>query len=137
VESTPSEVELALRLRSYASTVAGREQLEIEAFANAMKIIAKTLAGNAGQDQIDSLVSMRCQHEMGVKTVGLDMDTGKAIDMLKLGVVEPLRVKTRAIQSAAEAAIMILRIDDVIASKSGGPGGMPGGMGGGDLRVES
>ena len=124
------EVELALRLRSYASTVGGREQLAIEAFANAMEIIPKTLAENAGLDQIDSLVSLRSQHEKGVKTAGLDMDTGKAIDMLKLGVVEPLRVKTQAIQSAAEAAIMILRIDDVIASKSGGPGGMPGGAGG-------
>ncbi len=124
------EVELALRLRAYASTVGGREQLAIEAFANAMEVIPKTLAENAGLDQIDSLVSLRSQHEKGVKTSGLDMDTGKPVDMLKLGVVEPLRVKTQAINSAAEAAIMILRIDDVIASKSGGPGGMPGGAGG-------
>ena len=71
-----------------------------------------------------------------MKSAGLDMDTGEPVDMLKLGVVEPLRVKTQAINSAAEAAVMILRIDDVIASKSGGapgggmPGGMPGGMGG-------
>ncbi len=124
------EVELALRLRAYASTVGGREQLAIEAFANAMEVIPKTLAENAGLDQIDSLVSLRSQHEKGVKTAGLDMDTGKPVDMLSLGVVEPLRVKTQAINSAAEAAIMILRIDDVIASKSGGPGGMPGGAGG-------
>ena len=133
------EVELALRLRAYASTVGGREQLAIEAFANAMEVIPKTLAENAGLDQIDSLVSLRSQHEKGVKSAGLDMDTGKPVDMLKLGVVEPLRVKTQAINSAAEAAIMILRIDDVIASKSGGPGGMggaggmPGGMGGEDF----
>ena len=125
------EVELALRLRAYASTVGGREQLAIEAFANGMEVIPKTLAENAGLDQIDSLVSLRSQHEKGVKSAGLDMDTGKPVDMLKLGVVEPLRVKTQAINSAAEAAIMILRIDDVIASKSGGPGGMPGGMPGG------
>ena len=124
------EVELALRLRAYASTVGGREQLAIEAFANAMEVIPKTLAENAGLDQIDSLVSLRSQHEKGMKSAGLDMDTGKPVDMLKLGVVEPLRVKTQAINSAAEAAIMILRIDDVIASKSGGPGGMPGGAGG-------
>ncbi|MDD1750704.1 MAG: thermosome subunit, partial [Methanothrix sp.] len=124
------EVELALRLRAYASTVGGREQLAIEAFANAMEVIPKTLAENAGLDQIDSLVSLRSQHEKGIKTSGLDMDTGKPVDMLKLGVVEPLRVKTQAINSAAEAAIMILRIDDVIASKSGGPAGGPGGMGG-------
>jgi thermosome len=136
------EVELALRLRAYASTVGGREQLAIEAFADAMEIIPKTLAENAGLDQIDSLVALRSKHEKGGKSAGLDMDTGKPVDMLKLGVVEPLRVKTQAIQSAAEAAVMILRIDDVIASKSGGPGGaggmggpggMPGGMGGEDF----
>jgi thermosome len=132
------EVELALKLRAYASTVGGREQLAIESFADAMEIIPKTLAENAGLDQIDSLVALRSAHEKGMKSAGLDMDTGKPIDMLKLGVVEPLRVKTQAIQSAAEAAVMIIRIDDVIASKSGGPGGaggmgpggMPGGMGG-------
>src|SRR5512136_2021299 len=124
------EVELALRLRAYASTVGGREQLAIESFADAMEVIPKTLAENAGLDQIDSLVALRSQHEKGMKGAGLDMDSGKAVDMLKLGVVEPLRVKTQAINSAAEAAVMILRIDDVIASKSGGPGGMPGGAGG-------
>jgi thermosome len=124
------EVELALRLREYAATVGGREQLAIEAFADSMEVIPKTLAENAGLDQIDSLVSMRSQHEKGNKSAGLDMDTGEPVDMLKLGVVEPLRVKTQAINSATEAAVMILRIDDVIASKSGGQGGMPGGMGG-------
>ncbi len=82
------------------------------------------------------LVEIRAAHEKGKKTVGLDVFEGKAVDMLKQGVVEPLRVKTQAIASAAEAAIMILRIDDVIASsKSAAPEGMPpggmGGMGGG------
>jgi len=124
------EVELALRLREYAATVGGREQLAIEAFADAMEVIPKTLAENAGLDQIDSLVALRSQHEKNVKSSGLDMDTGEPVEMLNLGVVEPLRVKTQAINSAAEAAVMILRIDDVIASKSGGPGGMPGGPGG-------
>ena len=126
------EVELALRLRAYASTVSGREQLAIEAFANAMEVIPKTLAENAGLDQIDTLVALRSAHEKGMKDAGLDMDTGKPVEMLKLGVVEPLRVKTQAIKSATEVAVMILRIDDVIASKSGpgGMGGMPGGMGG-------
>ena len=125
------EVELASRLRAYASTVGGREQLAIEAFADSMEIIPKTLAENAGLDQIDTLVALRSQHEKGNKTSGLDMESGKPIDMLKIGVLEPLRVKTQAISSAAEAAVMILRIDDVIASKSGGQGGMPGGMPGG------
>lgn len=124
------EVELALRLREYAATVGGREQLAIEAFADSMEVIPKTLAENAGLDQIDTLVALRSQHEKTAKSSGLDMDTGEPVDMLSLGVVEPLRVKTQAINSAAEAAVMILRIDDVIASKSGGPGGMPGGAGG-------
>jgi len=131
------EIELALRLREYAATVGGREQLAIEAFAEALEIIPKTLAENAGFDQIDTLVSLRSSHEKGVKTAGLDMETGKPTDMQDRGVVEPMRVKTQAINSAAESAVMILRIDDVIASKSGGaggeggmPGGMPGGMGG-------
>jgi thermosome len=131
------EIELALRLREFAATVGGREQLAIEAFAEALEIIPKTLAENAGFDQIDTLVSLRSSHEKGVKTAGLDMDTGGPIDMEGKGVVEPMRVKTQAINSATEAAVMILRIDDVIASKSGGPGGeggMPGGMGGmGDM----
>jgi thermosome len=134
------EVELALRLREYAATVGGREQLAIEAFADAMEVIPKTLAENAGLDQIDTLVAQRSAHEKGMKSAGLDIDTGKPMDMLSLGIVEPLRVKTQAINSAAEAAVMILRIDDVIASKSapgggmpGGPGGMPGGMGGEDF----
>jgi len=126
------EVELALRLREYAATVGGREQLAIEAFADAMEVIPKTLAENAGLDQIDSLVALRSKHEKGMKTAGLDMETGEPVDMLAAGVVEPLRVKTQAINSAAESAVMILRIDDVIASKSGGPEmpGGPGGMGG-------
>jgi len=76
------------------------------------------------------LVALRSEHEKGAKYAGLNVDTGKPEDMLKAGVVEPQRVKTQAISSAAEAAVMILRIDDVIASKSGGPGGMPGGPGG-------
>ncbi len=116
------EVELALRLREYAATVGGREQLAIEAFAEAMEIIPKTLAENGGFDQIDALVALRSKHEKGMKAAGLDMDTGEAVDMLERGVVEPLRVKTQAISSAAEAAVMILRIDDVIASKSTGAG---------------
>jgi len=130
------EVELSLRLREYAATVGGRAQLAIEAFASALEIIPRTLAENAGLDPIDILVDLRAAHEKGQKTAGLDVNTGKAGDMLAQGVVEPLRVKTQAISSAAEAAIMILRIDDVIASsKSAGPSpeemaAMGGGMGG-------
>ena len=127
------ETELSLQLRRYASQEGGRVQLAIEAFAAALEIIPRSLAENAGLDAIDMLVAIRAAHEAGKKNFGLDVNQGKPVDMLKAGVVEPLRVKTQAISSAAEAAVMILRIDDVIASsRSAAPeGGMPpGGMGG-------
>ncbi len=129
------EVELALRLREYSATLKGREQLAVAKFAEALEVIPRTLAENAGLDPIDMLVEMRSQHEKGNKTAGLNVFTGKVVDMWKEGVVEPLRVKTQAISSGTEAATMILRIDDVLSSKSspgGGmpPGGMPPGMGG-------
>jgi thermosome len=127
------ETELSLQLRKYASQEGGRVQLAIEAFAAALEVIPRSLAENAGLDAIDMLVAIRAAHEAGKKNFGLDVYQGKPVDMLKAGVVEPLRVKTQAISSAAEAAVMILRIDDVIASsRSGSPGGgmPPGGMGG-------
>ncbi|MGA9620887.1 thermosome subunit alpha [Methanoregula sp.] len=130
------ETELSLQLRQYASTLGGRNQLAVEAFAAAMDVIPRALAENAGLDSIDMLVAIRAAHEAGNRTFGLDVYAGKPVDMLKAGVVEPLRVKTQAITSAAEAAVMILRIDDVISSSKaapseGGmpPGGMPPGMG--------
>ena len=127
------ETELSLRLRDFAASEGGRAQLSIEAFASALEIIPRTLAENAGLDPIDILVALKSSHGAGKKTFGLDINTAKPADMLKAGVVEPLRVKTQAISSAAEAAVMILRIDDIIASsKAPAPaGGMPpGGMGG-------
>jgi len=133
------EIELSLRLRDYAASVGGRAQLAIEAFANALEIIPRTLAENAGLDPIDMLVAMRAEHEKkgaDARNFGLDVFNAKAGNMLDAGVIEPLRVKTQAVASAAEAAVMILRIDDVIASagKPGGEGPSPdemGGMGGG------
>ena len=122
------EIEVALQLRRYAATIGGREQLAIEAFADAVEIIPRTLAENAGLDAINVLVDLRSAHEKGHKTHGINLDTGKVEDMLANNVVEPLRVKTQAIQSATEVATMILRIDDVIAAKEfespkGGGGG--------------
>lgn len=128
------EIEVALQLRKYASSVGGREQLAIEAFADAIEIIPRTLAENAGLDAINTLVDLRAAHEKGQKNGGLDLDSGKVMDAWKANVLEPLRVKTQAIQSATEVATMILRIDDIIAAKSftppkGGPGGPGGGEG--------
>jgi len=118
------EIELALRLSEYASSVGGREQLAIEAFAKAMEIIPWTISENAGIDSIDSIIKLKSAHEKKAKDgkyYGLDLETGEAVDMLKKNVVEPLRVKTQAITSATEVANMILRIDDVIASRRAPP----------------
>ncbi len=131
-----TEVETAMRLREYADTVSGREQLAVKGFADALEVIPRTLAENAGLDAIEMLVSLRAKHaEAGSTTYGLNVLTGEVEDMAENGVVEPLRVKTQAIQSATESAEMLLRIDDVIAAEKlggGDAGGAPdmGGMGG-------
>jgi len=121
------EIELALRLREHASTLKGREQLAVDKFAEAFEIIPQTLAENAGLDPIDKLVELRSQHEQGNKNMGLDVYTGKVVDMYKNDVLEPLRIKTQAINAATDATVMILRIDDVVAA-SNKQGAMPPGM---------
>ena len=129
-----SEVEMAMQLRALAESTGGREQLAIEKFANALEVIPKTLAENAGLDAIDIVTEIRSKHSgaEGYK-FGVDIFKGKVTDLEKAGIIEPLRVKSQAVRSAAEAAELILRIDDVIAAKSkaGGMPGMPGGMPGG------
>ncbi|VVB59432.1 Thermosome subunit [uncultured archaeon] len=131
------EAEVAKELRRYADQVGGREQLAVNAFANALEVIPRTLAENAGLDPIDILVELRARHEKGIITAGVDVMKNTISDMKAINVIEPLKIKTQAIKSASEAAEMILRIDDVISasklSKGGGmPEGMPGmgGMGG-------
>ncbi|KYK21817.1 thermosome subunit [Thermoplasmatales archaeon SG8-52-4] len=126
---------IAMALRDYAPSIGGREQMAIEAFANAIEIIPKTLSENAGLDPIDMMLEVRNAHKKGKKYAGINVLGGKVDDMLKNNVIEPLRVSMQEIEASSEAATMILRIDDVIASKGGGggppmpPGGM-GGMGG-------
>ncbi|OYT60631.1 thermosome subunit [Euryarchaeota archaeon ex4484_178] len=112
-----SAVEIALKLRDYAASVGGREQLAIEAFADAMEVVPRTLAENAGHDPIDMLIELRKAHKDGKITYGINVYEGKVDDMMELGVIEPIRVGKQAIDSATDAAIMILRIDDVIAAK--------------------
>ncbi len=116
--------EIALKLREYAATIGGREQLAIEKFADAMEIVPRTLAENAGLDPIDMLIDLRKSHKEGIVNSGINVFTGKIDDMKALGVIEPIRVGKQAINSATDAAIMILRIDDVVASK-GGSGAPP------------
>ena len=124
------EAEIAKELRSYSNKVGGREQLAIEAFAKSMEIVPKTLAENAGLESIDVLVALRASHENpDGHLMGIDLTSGKTVDMYRKGVIEPLQVKSQAIKSATEVASMILRIDDVIAAtkpkdeKSESPGG--------------
>jgi len=136
-----AEIEMALGLRDYAASVGGREQLAIQAFADAIEIVPRALAENAGLDPIDMLVALRSAHENGDKNAGLDVFKGEPTDMVKAGVIEPLRVKTQAISSGMESATMILRIDDVIASSAtsappGGGGMPPGGPGGMGMGME-
>jgi chaperonin GroEL (HSP60 family) len=126
------EIEVAKELRKYANKVGGREQLAIEAFAEAMEIVPRALTENAGFEPIDILIELRSAHdnEEG-KFEGLNVLTGKVQNSFRNGIVDPIVVKTQAIKSAVESTSMILRIDDVIAAtkpKAGGPGGgMPGG----------
>ncbi|AJC72303.1 thermosome subunit [Thermococcus guaymasensis DSM 11113] len=129
------EIELSIKLDEFAKQVGGKEALAIENFAEALKIIPKTLAENAGLDTVEMLVRVISEHKNKGKAIGIDVFAGEPADMLEKGIIEPLRVKKQAIKSASEAAIMILRIDDVIAAKLSKPeggqgGGMPGGMGG-------
>jgi archaeal chaperonin len=130
------EEAVAKELREFAQSYSGREQLAILAFADAMEIIPRTLAENAGLDPIDMLVGLRSAHEEGKKTYGINVYEGKIVDMKAEGVIEPLKTKTQAIKSAAEAAEMILRIDDIISAgrleRGGAPQMPPGGMGMGE-----
>ena len=133
------EMELSVQLGKYATEIGGREQLAIQAFGEALETVPRTLAENTGMDAIDALVSLRAKHKKeGGEHFGVDVYNGVVADMKGI-VIEPMKVKTQAIASAYEAAKMLLRIDDMIASKGkpggmppGGPGGMGGGMGMGD-----
>lgn len=110
------EAEVSKQLKEFAEKFSGREQLAIKAFADALEIVPRTLAENAGLDPIDILVQLRAVHEQGKSTYGINIFEGRIEDAFEYGVVEPLKVKTQAINSAAEAAEMILRIDDVISA---------------------
>jgi len=128
------EIELARELRKYADSLSGREQLAVNAFADSVEIIPRTLAENAGLDPIDILTELKSAHDKKQRWAGVNVFSGKVVDSWKQGVIEPLKIKTQAVSSASEVAVMILRIDDVIAGSGKEapmpPGGMPPGMGG-------
>ena len=115
----------ASQLKEWADNFSGREQLAIKKYAEALEVIPLTIAENAGMDPIDTMATLRSKQNQGQKWTGIDAKNTKIADMMAINVLEPIVVKEQIIKSAAEAACMILRIDDVIAI-SGGPGG--GGM---------
>ncbi len=123
-----TETELTRNLQHFGQKVSGKEQLAILAFAKTMEVIPKTLAENAGLDAIDIISDLKAAHDKGKKWAGIDVYTGKIIDAFKEGIIEPLLIKTQAIASASEVAIMILRIDDVIVAgiPDKAPQGNPG-----------
>jgi archaeal chaperonin len=125
-----TEIDLAVHLRKFAPTVGGREQLAVEAFAQALEVVPWALAENGGYDSINTLIELRGAHEgpKASRNVGINLADGKATDMWNLHVVEPARVKHQALSSAVEVATMVLRIDDIIASKKSSPT-PPGGGG--------
>jgi len=130
------ETYAATKIRGWAKSLEGREQLAAEKFADALEEIPITLAENAGMDPIDTLTLLRSKQQKGEKWTGIDVMKGKVSNMKSSDIIEPLAVKLQIISAAAEAACMILRIDDVIATQKsaggppGGEGGMPPGMGG-------
>lgn len=126
-----SEIEVAREVRKFAEGFKGREQLAINAFADAVEIVPRALAENAGLDPIDKLAALRAHHDKKDVLFGLDVFTGRIQDMRKTGIIEPLKIKLQAIKSASEAAEMILRIDDMISAgkTERAPETPPGGMG--------
>ena len=123
---------LSRDLRAYAEGIGGREQMAIEAFAGALEVIPRTLAENAGLDPVNTIIELRKAHAEGKSTFGVNVFEGGVMDMRAANVLEPVRVVEQAIQSATETAVMILRIDDVISSRSSANGAMPD-MGGMDM----
>lgn len=124
------EMELCQRLLDFAKTQSGKEQIAIEAFARAMEIIPITLSENAGLDPINIIAELRSKHaQSGNEFMGLDIFQGKVVDNRKAGIIEPVTNIDQIIKASAELAVMILRIDDMIKSKSGGGHGGPGGGG--------
>jgi thermosome len=130
------ETYAATKIRNWSKSLEGREQLAAEKFAESLESIPITLSENAGMDPIDTLTNLRSKQNKGERWTGIDVMKGRVTNMKSSDIIEPLAVKNQIVSAATEAACMIIRIDDVIATaKSAGPppgaeGGMPPGMGG-------
>jgi chaperonin GroEL (HSP60 family) len=111
---------LSRNIHEQAKNESGRQRMGMEAFADALEVIPRTLAENAGLDPVDEMMAMRATHDSGKTTYGINIEAGGTINMEDLGVWEPHRVVAQALKSAIETSIMILRIDDVISSRKTG-----------------
>ncbi len=122
------EIEVSKWLKKFADSLSGKEQLAVQAFASALEVVPITLAESAGLDPIDKMAELKAAHDKGQKWAGINVFTGKVMDSWQNKVIEPLKIKTQAVKSASEVAVMILRIDDVISGGSNhAPRGMPPG----------
>jgi len=136
-----TETYLAVKLKEFANTVGGKEQLAVQQFAEALLVVPEVLAETAGLDTVETLAELKAKHESGKTSYGIDAVSAKITDMFEAGVIEPLRVKQQILKSATEAALMILKIDDVIAASppkpekkgEGKEGGKEGGFEGGGM----
>jgi len=112
-----TEMELALAVRAFGRGVDDRRALAVDAFADALETVPVSLARNAGMDPVDSLLELRRRHAAGEESVGIDGEAGTVTDVTASGVVEPVRLKDRVVANATDAAMLVLRVDDVIRTR--------------------
>jgi len=111
-----SETLMALHVAELAKQTPGKESVAMEAFAKALLTLPTIIADNAGYDSAELVSQLRAKHARRENTAGLNMDIGQVGCMKKLGITESLAVKSRVVHSAAEAAQMIMRVDNIIRS---------------------
>jgi thermosome len=113
-----TEIVIADHIREEAASIEGRRQLAVEAFADAVDVLPRTIAENTGLDPIDALVDLRAANESGDRAgIIAEGEDGSIEDPVEYGVLDPAAVKHEAIESATEAGTMIVRIDDVISAE--------------------
>ncbi|QLQ78529.1 hypothetical protein HG537_0A07760 [Torulaspora globosa] len=115
------EMEVSRYLRNYSKTIAGKQQLIINAFAKALEVIPRQLCENAGLDAVELLNKLRMAHSKGEKWYGVDFETESVGDNFAKFVWEPALVKINALNSATEAANLILSVDETITNKESQP----------------
>ena len=114
---TAMDIEIIRHLQRTAEGVGTREQLAMEAYADAIEVLPRTIAETAGLDPIDTLVELRHAHDTGNIQVGIDAETGNIENMSQKGIIEPIRVKRAAFEAATQSAVQLLQVDDILLSE--------------------